>query len=319
MRITINSRYKRTLTVLVWLIAIVSTIMSFFTLPIIVAASVSAASLILAVLVNFAVYRYAVVALHRPVAHGFDQHWIGSVWGVDDQTGQPFYGLLYETKEAAKSAYKSFRVFSNGKYVDDSGEIQLRVVRETENKFSVFVYPKRGGTQIKNLQHQILSNLPPNSQLKTIEYVPFIQNCADYSDISHLTTKKLLCDLNTKKELFLNAYFVKNEQVVAYSTKEIRLTNFRLVAREDLTAQDIEYNFKWHDFKKEQPLQYNRAKSLEKNLPGRASYLPVFYLLRLRANVVNLQSSQSAGIPARWFHPRQQSAARRGIFVVSVP
>jgi len=271
MPLIINSRYKRIITVLVWLLAVTSTIASFFILPIIIAAPVSVASLLLAIFANLVIYRYCVVAIHPPIADDFDHHWIGSLWGIEDETDEPFFGLLYETQEAAKSAFQSLRTYTSGKYIDSSGEIQFRVVKETENKFSTFVYPKRGGSRIKSVQSRIQSQLPSNSKLEIREYNPFVQISTDHSNDA--STKKLLNELNANKKLFINAFYVKDDKPVVYSAKNIQLTNFRLVSREDLTPEDVEYCFKWYDAKKTMPIQYNRAKSIERICKANVSNL----------------------------------------------
>lgn len=60
---------------------------------------------------------------------------LGSVWGTDEYKNEEriFFGQLFETKKAAKEAYKLFKDWNFGKYIDREDNIVIRIIRESRS------------------------------------------------------------------------------------------------------------------------------------------------------------------------------------------
>lgn len=107
------ARYRLPLKLVVWTIAIVSLVLSFFTLPAIVAAPVAVVALIVPWLISKLVFEHHIVWVMPPFSPEAERNRLGTIWFKQPVAGKEYVGLglLYEDREWARDAYNVIKTW----------------------------------------------------------------------------------------------------------------------------------------------------------------------------------------------------------------
>jgi hypothetical protein len=107
-------RFRIVLLCLTWILSLGSVVISLFTLPTILAGSVSVLALLVPWIVSRIVFVHHVLWVMPPLSEQSERNRLGTMWVKEEFQGKQHLGLglLYEDFEHAKDAYNVLRSWS---------------------------------------------------------------------------------------------------------------------------------------------------------------------------------------------------------------
>jgi hypothetical protein len=266
MSLKLDAKYKKLISIIVITCYGITVAICFITLPPIGALIITIICSVLIILANKIIYRFNIVWVHPTWNIQLMNLWLGGAWFSEDIDGISKTGLalLYEKKPAAKDIYRMLRSWTNGKLNDVNGDIKISLVRESKTKYTIIIFPGKRIVSRSMLEKAAKNKFPKNSEININELMPFITICVDYSNKPHIID--LINNLQHERYLLLTTLYVKDEKIVEYSKSFIRAYGFRVVERDQLNSNELEYHTCWNDPKKKFPVLYSRVKLLEKNI-----------------------------------------------------
>ncbi len=258
----IHAKYRPWINVLLWSLSILSIAVGFFIFPIYISVPFAVICVVMPLIIGRIIFRYPVLWVHPTITPTFFNR-IGTCWFLEKLNGKliPGLGIVFETRNEAKEVYKIIRSWNYGAYIDSEGNINITIVKESDTKYSIFVYPGDRPRRQLEIEDELKKTLKPNSEVEIAWAKIWIQNCADYADKPKLLS--LVKSLNDCKTLLLNTVFVKNNEMVGYAKTSFQLKKFRFINRDELNEKLIEYHVKWEDPNKKYSELIERASQIK--------------------------------------------------------
>lgn len=254
MKIQIDKKYRLAVKSALIIIPILSIIISFFSLPTILALITSSLFVLVPFVMNQLVFQYKVMHV-MPIPDNDDvvRYALGTSWFAEEIDTLSGLGLsiIYKYRETAKDSYSLLKSWNYGKVIDQNANITLSIVIEGNDKYSLFIYPGNRDESLNNTKSLVEAHEGPNAETKIAVMKFHFQFCHDYSNDE--LKKKIIGGLPYVKELLLNVAYVKNDEVIMYSKKGFRLQRFFFQERSSLEPGTIEYANTWSDLASKEP------------------------------------------------------------------
>jgi hypothetical protein len=264
MGLIISLRYRKLISYAIWVFAVVSTVLSFFLLPLWVSAIISIVNLLFGIFGAAVTYRIEYLFIHRRVNPKFDPVWIGSILfeEIDSKNNNLGFGLVYESKSAARESFATFKFYIQNRFSDSKMQIKFSIIHENNKKYTYIIYPVRKGELLSYLKTKWKEGLDFKNVLKVHEFTPYLQISVDYEE--NVKAAEKLLDYAPNKFIYFNTFYIIDNSPMAYSKKQIKLYNNSFFERQNLNPDMIEYYCRWYDAKKLFPEKYEKGKLLEK-------------------------------------------------------
>jgi hypothetical protein len=168
---------------------------------------------------------------------------------------------LYETREAAKTAYQILRSWNFGAFIDSESDIVASFIYEGGSKYSIVLYPGERQRVKDYIRSSTLAELEPNSEVDiVVEMKPYMVNCADYLDRPEMLA--FIESLKGDDVLLLNTFYLKDDEPLPYARRGLQLKNIKFLKRENLSSGTLEYHLRWEDPNKTCPDTVERVKKI---------------------------------------------------------
>lgn len=264
----VPARYRLPLKLLVWMIAIVSFLLGFFTLSLIVAAPVAVVALIAPWLISKLVFEHHIVWVMPPFSPEAERNRLGTIWFKEPLAGKEYVGLglLYEDREWAKDAYNVIKTWNFGRLIDTEGNINITIVSEGDHKYSMFVYPGLRPSGEKAIRDSFLATQPASTAASVSRLFYFTNTCADYSDRPQV--EGLVATLGHRNRILLNTFYCSGDEVHPHSKRYFQVNRFRFEERNTLATNCPEYHSPWWDGRIKDPDSAKRTDQLASKLFG---------------------------------------------------
>jgi hypothetical protein len=164
-------RYRNVLRCVAWVLSLGSVALSFFTLPTILAGSVSVIALLVPWIVSRTIFLHHTLWVMPPLSAESERNRLGTMWFHEEFEGKLVLGLglLHEDFEYAKDAYNVLRSWNLGRFNDEVGNIQVSIIDEGDHRYSMVVYPGNRHEAEENLKASMLpSSLKLSERLAPI-------------------------------------------------------------------------------------------------------------------------------------------------------
>ncbi len=264
-KITLNSKYRLFTKIIIWTISVGSIIIAFFSLPIFAAVLIAVICVVIPLIIDKIVFRYNILWIHPDLSDILLRR-IGFSWFYEKNNGKmtPGFSILYERKYDAKYAYNILKSWNYGKYIDTQGNISVNFIDESENKFSVFLYPGERKQREEEIKATLKEKFPANSELnlKNRMFIS-IQNCGDYSDRPEMIEAFKL--IRKTGKVLINTCYVVDNKIKSYAKRKFVIEKIRFVDRAALTEKDLEYKQVWENPIQKYPENAERVSKISIN------------------------------------------------------
>lgn len=245
MKIEIDSKHRKLVTILLIIFPILSVTTAFFSLPL--AASLPIAILITTIplILDRFIFRYKVLHVMPMPSEDMLVHRLGTSWVANNIETMEGLGIvvIFKYKHVAKDAYNMLKAWNYGKVIDQSENISFNVVRELGGAYSAFLYPGDRIDSIRASEALAKENHGNNAKVAMKVAKVYMQFGFDYSD--NELKRKCVESLPYVDELNLNVGYIHDDEIVMYSKRGFRLKKFKLTDRENVATGTIESLSEW--------------------------------------------------------------------------
>ncbi|MCU5508083.1 hypothetical protein OCB07_04380 [Bacillus cereus] len=250
MKIEISAKYKPMIFTLKWLAIIASIVVSFFTLSTLIAVLIAIILVLIGLFVEKIIFKYNFLYINPTPKIRKESQQVSVAVGIEPHKGmeQPFIGLVYRTETEAKEEFNYFKSLNSNKFKDEENEIIVSYVFEDDKKYTLFIYPNI--TRIKTMEniadYQVRNghNIDKKIEAKILSFIRYFPSTftgeGDLKDILNNVVMQ-----NTPYAL--KTLYFENGQIQAAQKRPIFKYHMRIIDRDELNPQDIEYGFNWHD------------------------------------------------------------------------
>jgi hypothetical protein len=171
---------------------------------------------------------------------------LGSLWILDQHTQPPTvtFGQVFRTKQAARAAYRLFRIWNRGRYHDRRGDIVLRIISEKLDRYTILLHP--GPRGLDDWYEQAVKQIHGPKTDVCLQVLAFIFiTYADYWNRPHM--KRTVETLRDVHEVQLNCYYAVDQEPLPVARRFLTLSQIELVTRDALCPGDMGYGLPWHE------------------------------------------------------------------------
>jgi len=257
-------RYRNVLRCLAWVLSFGSVALSFFTLPTILAGSVSVIALLVPWIVSRIIFVHHLLWVMPPLSAESERNRLGTIWFQEELKGKWLLGLglLYEDFESAKDAYNVLRSWNFGRFIDEVGNIQISIIAEGDHRYTMLICPGNRHEAEEYLKASVIAERPQNTAAVVSRLFYYTVTCANYSD--RLEVEEDIQSLKRLNTLLLNTYFCDGSKIRPFAKRFFKLKRFRFLERSKLNSQDLEFHLQWTDGPVMQPEKTRRTDELSR-------------------------------------------------------
>lgn len=261
----LNWKYRSYIKWLMFLVIVVPVVLAFFTLPLMISVPFAIFCALASWLAPKLIFRYPQIFIHSgiPLVDELNKR-IAFIWCKAPFNGQlrSELGILYETREAAKTAYQILRSWNFGAFIDSESNIVVSFVYEGSSKYSIVLYPGERQKVKDYIRSSTLAELEPSSEVDIVaEMKPYMVNCADYTDRPEML--EFIESLKGNDVLLLNTFYLKDNEPIAYAKRGLQLKHINFLKRENLSSGTLEFHLRWKDPNKECPDTVERVREIK--------------------------------------------------------
>ncbi|MCB7129710.1 MAG: hypothetical protein J3T61_09265 [Candidatus Brocadiales bacterium] len=261
MKLQIPGKYQSLVKWLNRSFAALGIILSFVVMPIMIAGAISVTLFIICYGLERIYFRYSMLYVSPMPSFDIINHRLGSLWSHIKYNGKDriLFGQVFDTKKAAKDAYKMFRQWNFSNYIDRNQNIVLSIIKEEQYRYSIFLYPGERGVS-KFLRARVKAIWGSRAVAETATLISFFPTFVDYSNNHKVNA--VIESLNASTPILLNTFYIKGERVLPYAKKHLMLRKVRVKNRDRLSSKEFENQVGWSDPYKE--LTENEVKAFKK-------------------------------------------------------
>ncbi|CAG9615158.1 hypothetical protein BACCIP111899_04395 [Bacillus rhizoplanae] len=250
MKIEIPAKYKPIILTIKWLAIIASIIVSFFTFSTLVAVLISTIIVLIGLFVERIIFKYNFLYINPTPKIRKEPQQVSVAVGIQQNKGmeQPFIGLVYRTETEAKEEFNYFKSLNSNRFKDEDNEIIVSYVFEDEKRYTLFIYPNITRTKtmenIADYQMRNGHNLDKKIEPQILSFVRYFPSIfTGEGDLKEILTNVVM----PKTPYALKTMYFENGQIQNAQKKSILKYHMRIIDRDELNPQDMEYGFKWYD------------------------------------------------------------------------
>jgi hypothetical protein len=242
----VSYRWKRVFWILSWVFSAAGIVISFMTLPPLLAGITTVVLTAVPILLRRIGFTISVLHIMPMPSRGVIESRLGSLWDIEDKEGQfrVVFGQLFTTKAMAKDAFRMFRSWNFGRYIDDVGNVHLRVIREELDRYTIILYPGERGVKEMHTK-RVKSELGQLASCVVKDVRFFFYSHADYWNRKHM--KDAIEKLSKAPSVLLNCFFLVNNKPVPVSQRTIQINRIELIDRKEVKQGEMGYGLEWKD------------------------------------------------------------------------
>lgn len=230
-----------------WIITGIGVLISFISLPPVIAGLIS---LVLAITSYFfSKIGFTVSIFHvAPIPSlRVTEAKLGSLWALDkDDEGKEktYFGQVFKTKAAALEAFRLLRAWNFERYIDEEGNIILRVIRDELDRYTIMLYPGERG--IRKYYDEVARREYGSKTLTNVTDLRFFFfTHADYWNRPQI--KGIVEALPKTSPVYLNCFYFDGQVPKPVSARFLRLPKAELVDRKDVHEGEMGFGLEWKD------------------------------------------------------------------------
>lgn len=155
-----------------------------------------------------------------------------------------FMGPLYQDKEYAEKFFSFIKSWNNGENTDPNNLINISIIHEEQNKYTMYLYPNYSQEMIDNYFSKYKGALAlekfGKQQQELVMHFVFWHRNLTKGDFFH----RFLEDFRITNTFYFVPFYLDNGQLQAIDDLRIEKNHIKIKSRVDLKPNEIEYIYK---------------------------------------------------------------------------
>lgn len=228
-------------------VALISIIVSFFTLTQYLNIAVAIMIVFIGYLIEKVIFVYNIVYINPFPQRLRENQAVSIGYGyLDEEMKKPFIYLVYKTKTEAIEHFKYFESIVLGKLNDEDNNLVLSIVFEDKSRYGIYFYPSPYRLSALETKRKFGNSLGKNEKanLKVMSYIDFLP--AIYTGDGELM--EIFKKFTEQTPIELNTCYFANGEIITVRKKAIKKYHMRIMNRNDLNFYtDVESRIDWFD------------------------------------------------------------------------
>ncbi len=155
-----------------------------------------------------------------------------------------FMGPLYEEKEYAEKFFNFIKSWNNGESTDPNNLINISIINEEQNKYTMYLYPNYSQEMINNYFNKYkralaLEKFGKQQQELVMHFVFWHRNLTKGDFFN-----RFIEDFQISKAFYFVPFYLENEQLKMIDELRIEKYHIKIKSRSELKPNEIEYIYK---------------------------------------------------------------------------